>query len=636
MANKGNSTSIGKENIFDEYIPALSKCIVTIILGYANGRFKLFSEIDAKGMNKFVIYWILPFALYLKVANSDLNVVRWKMIGAIMVTKVIIFVGIVSFHMVWKCKRKLVDGGIYAMLCAVSNDAALGNVLVQALYSTLHPDLPLHLFLIQPISILLFQPIALTMAKTSRIDNCGRTHFWLVCTKSIWISMRNPLVLALVLGLITSAWIPKPLPYLFVYVLNVIATALPANVLFVLGMSMVGKFQLIFQTKYHSTVITCFFLKMLATPIILRLITSNLSFLEDKDADFSFVYGVMIPYNGVLVFANEFGISLYPIQIILTLSALSFFPFTYVTALSTVNNLIGFERCLNDVYFYYNVVNLTFGFLTCMVNFRRKNKSSDIFIWFVVSQMVLSTGNMLIVGHSFIMPDIQKVISLFGQVMCNFWTANLAAQIHLKVNKRRYFLLVGFGIPTSLTASILFFNVYKYPNKIPKNFMDNKMAIGATLVNVLCALLIIIVFLSLYIRHKNTICEEVPENVTTLYIIAANEFSSTDHLNHSSQRNVCPEEVSDTVPDNSQTDNLFRFLIILATSMTLRLFLQLFKITDKNKDGVFVIVKFLADFSSSGQALLAFMWFEFKMKTILAVFKKRRSYKVFSLGKSTR
>lgn len=201
-----------------------------------------------------------------------------------------------------------------------------------------------------------------------------KRNFFLNGLKSIWITSKNPLVLAMFAGLITSVWIPKPLPHYVTYVLNVIVSALPANVLFLLGMSLVGKFKLILKTQDLSIIIVCYFLKMIFTPIISRLIAKYVFYITSKDADFSFVYGVMAPYSGILHFAKDSEISLDSIHIILTLSALSFFPFSYVTAVATINDLAKFGRSLIGVFFYYNIINLMFGILFCIFNIKRKKQ----------------------------------------------------------------------------------------------------------------------------------------------------------------------------------------------------------------------------------------------------------------------
>lgn len=149
------------------------------------------------------------------------------------------------------------------------------------------------------------------------------------------------------------------------------------------------------------------------------------------------------------------------------------------------------------------------------------------------------------------------------------------------------------------------------------------MMVGMTFIIISCNLLIVITFLSLYIRHKNSTVECINENIPTLYSIPVDRFSSTDHLTQSTQ-NICREEVNGTVQNYSEDDDsLFRFLVMLSVLTALMLFFQLYKLTGNNKDGVFIIVKLLADVSNCGQGLLSFLWFEFNLRKYLTAIKNR-------------
>ena len=77
--------------------------------------------------------------------------VNWGFLAAILIAKSSIFFAVLL--VTYFIGRRSGKAGLYAIFATQSNDFALGNPILEAIYSVSHPDFQSYLYLVAPISL---------------------------------------------------------------------------------------------------------------------------------------------------------------------------------------------------------------------------------------------------------------------------------------------------------------------------------------------------------------------------------------------------------------------------------------------------------------------------------------------------
>lgn len=93
---------------------------------YAAGRLNLISQQESKGLNVFVSTFSLPSLIFLSLAQLDLSSVNWTFLGSILLSKSIVFIGVIIITFCINRPIHYGKPGIYAVFCTQSNDFAIG------------------------------------------------------------------------------------------------------------------------------------------------------------------------------------------------------------------------------------------------------------------------------------------------------------------------------------------------------------------------------------------------------------------------------------------------------------------------------------------------------------------------------
>lgn len=93
---------------------------------YAAGRLNLISPRELNGLDVFVRTFSLPSVIFMSLAQMDMSTVNWRFLGSILLSKTIIFVGVLIVTLCLSRPIHLGKLGLYAVFCTQSNDFAIG------------------------------------------------------------------------------------------------------------------------------------------------------------------------------------------------------------------------------------------------------------------------------------------------------------------------------------------------------------------------------------------------------------------------------------------------------------------------------------------------------------------------------
>jgi predicted permease len=175
-----SNLQLNTDDVSSNLYPALLQVFTIILLGYFAGTLKIVNKEQGIGLNVFVGTFILPvvllkvnflylifsfiqrilFILLLKnIWTLDFSTVDWYFLGAIFVSKAVVFTAAILLSLIIIRPVNLGQAAIFAIYVSQSNDFALGQPIVQAIYQKNHPEYIRYIFLIAPISLLVLNPI---------------------------------------------------------------------------------------------------------------------------------------------------------------------------------------------------------------------------------------------------------------------------------------------------------------------------------------------------------------------------------------------------------------------------------------------------------------------------------------------
>ncbi len=203
-----------------------------VVLGFAARRTNRISVEGVRGMNDFVFLLALPALLFAGAAGSAPS-------RATLVIALAYFTGCVPVYalalVIGRRLRglRLADAGLFALDASYGNLAMAGIPLTLAAYG---PEGLRDLLAIIAFHSIILLPIATLVAETGLNASASPARI-LVATASAML--RNPIVLAVVLGGLWAALLPPP-PELLLRPLQLLGAAGPAAALFCLGASLTG------------------------------------------------------------------------------------------------------------------------------------------------------------------------------------------------------------------------------------------------------------------------------------------------------------------------------------------------------------------------------------------------------------
>ncbi|KFJ90004.1 permease [Pseudomonas sp. 1-7] len=205
---------------------------ILIGLGFFSARIALVNRDQVRGMGTFVIYFALPSLVFKALAERSLSeVLNGPYLAAYAMASLSLFgIGLLLARR-WR-GLDLSSSAILAMGMAVPNSGFVGYPIA---VMVIGPTAALAMALGMLVENLLMIPLALAIAEAGRQDGQG----WAVVRETALRLLRNPLIIAIVLGLGMSL-LELRLPVVPARVIEMLAAASAPVALFVIGATLNG------------------------------------------------------------------------------------------------------------------------------------------------------------------------------------------------------------------------------------------------------------------------------------------------------------------------------------------------------------------------------------------------------------
>lgn len=205
---------------------------ILIGLGFFSARIALVNRDQVRGMGTFVIYFALPSLVFKALAERSLSeVLNGPYLAAYAMASLSLFgIGLLLARR-WR-GLDLSSSAILAMGMAVPNSGFVGYPIA---VMVIGPTAALAMALGMLVENLLMIPLALAIAEAGRQDGQG----WTVVRETALRLLRNPLIIAIVLGLGMSL-LELRLPVVPARVIEMLAAASAPVALFVIGATLNG------------------------------------------------------------------------------------------------------------------------------------------------------------------------------------------------------------------------------------------------------------------------------------------------------------------------------------------------------------------------------------------------------------
>jgi len=315
--NKDNST-VNQENEvpLDKVYPALIQSFGIIFLGYLAAKFNVLTAIEAKGIGTFIGTFCLPALIFGSLCKLNLMSVNWGFITALFIAKATIFFAVLI--VTYFIGRRPGRAGLFAIFSTQSNDFALGNPILQAIYSLSHPDFQSYLYLLAPISLVILNPIGFVFMEIGKQqEQAAGTNLnnskWVLVKSVIKGICTNAVIVMTFLGIIGNFAFSGHLPEVIDGFLNSLGDAFSASALFLLGVNMVCNNCNKNQGNTWITPLILIIAKSIAMPIIAREVVNLLNVGANATdtqewSNFGFLYGTFPSAPGVFVYASKYDL----------------------------------------------------------------------------------------------------------------------------------------------------------------------------------------------------------------------------------------------------------------------------------------------------------------------------------------
>ena len=331
--NTTNTTAVGGGDTLTTLVNTLVIIFSTMLLGFV-GKLSGFIPAHANtGIGPMVGKICLPLLIFRNVAKLDLSTVDFGIIGACAVVKICSFVlasgvAYATRPSTGKPGDTASQFGIMTLFCTGSNDLAIGLAIIQSIYppATSPVDFGAITFVVVGMQVSIFNIPSFVCLELGKGLRAASEKEGKVCpkklAKAIFLNLlKNPILLSTFLGLLYNAAHPptsgdatsnKNIPYLIDEIMAKGGSAFGMAALFLGGMAVVGKFQLL-QGKKLALPVVLSLIKILVAPIIGFYVTLALFDGHPNQniyAEYVFVYSSLPTAGSIIVFAQAYDVAL--------------------------------------------------------------------------------------------------------------------------------------------------------------------------------------------------------------------------------------------------------------------------------------------------------------------------------------
>ena len=199
----------------NQLFPALVQTFLIIFLGYCAGKWRLGTGSGVNGIARYTGTFALPALLFSEMLTLNFDVVNWQFVGAIFLSKGIVFFAILLLTYAILSRRNdaaSAVAGVAAIFSTQSNDFALGLPILTAVYgSTSHAEFIQYLYILAPISLVFLNPIGFVLLEwnsrregaetSSDSTEVVRRSLFRMTARVLLSVFSNPIVFMTILGL---------------------------------------------------------------------------------------------------------------------------------------------------------------------------------------------------------------------------------------------------------------------------------------------------------------------------------------------------------------------------------------------------------------------------------------------------
>ncbi|KAJ8676223.1 hypothetical protein QAD02_012009 [Eretmocerus hayati] len=664
-----DSSMVGIPSPIDSLYLALVQCFGIIVCGYVAGRLEVITKTEANGLNTFVGTFSLPALIFLSMAKLDFSKVNWMFLIAVLIAKSLIFFIVLIVSIISTKPSNLGRSALFAIFTTQSNDFAIGYPMIDALYSSTHPEYSSYLYLMAPISLVILNPIGfvfLEIDKRRHREETSRGGSNMNMFKSIFKGIAlNPILLMTVLGIVGNLIFKHNLPAVIHAVLKVLGDAFSATALFLLGLMMVGK---IHKLKGAALVVPGILisLKLLVLPLIIResiiFLNAGQDLTDTADlSTFGFLYGTIPTAPALFIFTLRYNIDIDLIASAMVVCTFASAPLMFISAklidaIANGGSTSDYAKEFRAFSFDTSAVSVAacIWLVVCFLGIRRKNMRSlthrCTFCLFL-AQLMTGVGVILwtrIDSSNFgnLYWYIQFVLITIGTYASRFWTGAIAMTLlflssqttEFNENFHRLLYPICWGVPVTVVSAMCLLVTPSAPTNIDlenPNFQFGRVHVGLTVLILIFCFSVTVGSLILRQRYEqrnisasySSLIPGTPSLSTSRLTTGRNVVDVEDLISSTAAPNPsvtnlgsdcltgcdcnrdCGNENTRQAPVNPQILRHLILLILLLCSMFIGLAMTLTSLIMEEMSGIYTELAFLDVALGYGQSLIVFAIF---------------------------
>eukprot|EP00928_Gymnodinium_smaydae_P032184 TRINITY_DN23375_c2_g1_i2.p1 TRINITY_DN23375_c2_g1~~TRINITY_DN23375_c2_g1_i2.p1 ORF type:complete len:640 (-),score=41.16 TRINITY_DN23375_c2_g1_i2:320-2239(-) len=318
---------------------AISSTFVIIGLGYFLPALGWLPKDVGKSLSPLVGKLLLPCLLFLETSTLDLGSIRWSLVGAIVLAKMIACtLALLMWRLFDKTLERTTNAAMAAIFIGNQNDLAMGLAVVPVLF----PAYKCYLYVLAIYNLVVIVPACIVLIEVSQSRRAP--HASSSCKKSAVRTLFNPLVFSSIIGLlykiVLSSHVEGGLPTFVSTPLETVKAAFPCCALFLVGHGLLVKGA---NSDGDNSFWGPLFLagvKLVFTPICtqlcIRALTSSCS---DTDLEFGYLYGTLPAAPSTIVVASGLGLPVQSLCRSTLFSIAAWAPLCFIGAIVFASNL---------------------------------------------------------------------------------------------------------------------------------------------------------------------------------------------------------------------------------------------------------------------------------------------------------
>lgn len=283
---------------------SLGQVFAVVIIGYACTATKAISQRQTQSLGMFIAIVTLS-ALFVK-EIAELTVDSFQALIPVMLAKMIVFLlmGLSALMLKHETENFFLRWGIYGLSATQGHDLTIGLAIVNSVWP---PDNGFNfvqaIYVYSTVQIIVFKTLSLFLIEYGNAISTGGDFRQSLRKVTIYL-LKNPLVIAVFVGLIMNAACHGKLPTFLEELLGMISDAFTPGALFLLGVSSYGKLgNLHGKRLLNPGFFVC--VKQIVLPVLIQVF--SIAWELDRDStNFNFLYGTMPIAATVPVLAAQY------------------------------------------------------------------------------------------------------------------------------------------------------------------------------------------------------------------------------------------------------------------------------------------------------------------------------------------